>query len=513
MPDTTPDIQASNNRRIAKNTIFLYIRMALSTLVSLYTSRVVLRTLGVEDYGVYTLVGGIVVMFQFLNSSLSGATSRFLTFELGKSDKQKLKDTFSTALIAHLLIAAFVFVVAETAGLWFLSTKLVIPDGRMYAAQIVYQCSILSLMVSFTQVPYNASIISHEDMDVFAYIELLSVFLRLGIVYLLVIGNFDKLILYAILVLVVSVTIAMIYRIYAVRHYEECHFHFIWKPAILKPMLTFSGWNLFASASSSIRQFGVNSIINIFFGVVYNAAGGIALTVGGAVTGFCTNVITAFRPQIIKQYAQNRVDEMMQLMTNASKYSILLFSAVALPLCFELPYILHIWLGEAPPKTIEFVRMLIVSTIPFELKEIIKISIYATAKIKIISLTDGCLSLLVLAATYCSFHLGHAIEFAYIWLITQRIMAFICALYILKKIIPSFPIKRFLIRSLFGYCLITLGVIVALYFLVTTLSEGYIRLCITSIVSVLLYACHTYIFVLDENLRKSIHNRVLNILR
>lgn len=214
---------AENNKRIAKNTLLLYVRMLISILVSLYTSRVVLNTLGVEDYGIYNVVGGIIAMFTFLNASMSGATSRFLTYEIGHGDSQKLKDTFSSALIIHIGIAIVIFIIAETIGLWFLTNKLVIPEDRMFAAHIVYQFSILSMMINVTQVPYNAAIIAHEHMDVYAYVELLNVFLKLGIIYLLLISNIDKLILYGILVFIVSLLIAMIYRLYCIKKFNECN--------------------------------------------------------------------------------------------------------------------------------------------------------------------------------------------------------------------------------------------------------------------------------------------------
>ena len=282
------------NQRIARNAVMLYIRMFLTMIVGLYTSRVVLNVLGVEDFGTYGVVGGIVAMMGFLNASMSGATSRFLTFELGRGDQKRLADTFSSALIAHMMIALFVLVVAETVGLWFLTHKLVIPAGRMPAAHWVYQMSILSAMISITQVPYNATIIAHEKMDVYAYVEILNVTLKLLIVYLLTIGNFDKLILYAALVLAVSIVIRMIYRVYCLRHFAESHFHWIWDKSILKPLLNFSGWDLYGNMAFTVRTHGANFILNSFYGVVLNAASGIAATVQGVVLGFSSNVVLAF---------------------------------------------------------------------------------------------------------------------------------------------------------------------------------------------------------------------------
>lgn len=252
--------------------------MFLTMVVGLYTSRVVLQTLGVEDYGIYGVIGGIVAMMGFLNASMSGATSRFLTFELGRGDKERLANTFSSALIVHIIIAAIVFVVAETVGLWFLCNKLVIPENRMVAAHWVYQLSILSSMLSITQVPYNSSIIAHEKMDVYAYVEILNVTLKLLIVYLLVIGNFDKLILYAILMFTVSVIIMVVYRIYCLRRFEECKFRLFLDKDYLKPLLSFSGWDLYGNMAFSVRQQGANFLLNMFYGVVLNAAYNIATT-------------------------------------------------------------------------------------------------------------------------------------------------------------------------------------------------------------------------------------------
>ncbi len=233
MSDTT-----ANNKRIAKNTLLLYIRMFISMAVSLYTSRIILKTLGIEDYGIYNIVGGVVAMFSFINATMSTATSRFLTYELGRNDMQKLKETFNAAFWVHVIIALIVLVLCETIGLWFLNYKMVIPEGRELATHIVFQLSIISTVISITQVPYNATLISHEKMDIYAYVELANVFLKLGILFILVILPFDKLIVYGILTLFVSVSIMMFYRIYGIKHYEECRISMKWQSEIIKPMLT-----------------------------------------------------------------------------------------------------------------------------------------------------------------------------------------------------------------------------------------------------------------------------------
>ena len=373
MQDTT-----SNNKRIAKNTIMLYIRMFISMVVGLYTSRVVLATLGVEDYGIYGVVGGVVGMMGFLNASMSGATSRFLTFELGKGDKERLAKTFSSALIVHIGIAIVVLILAETVGLWFLCNKLNIPAERMQAAHWVYQLSILSAMFGITQVPYNAAIIAHEKMDVYAYVEILNVSLKLLIVYLLCIGNFDKLILYASLMLAVSILIMMVYRIYAIRQFPEAHFHWIWDKTYLRPLLSFSGWDLYGNACVIARQQGTNFLINIFYGVVFNAASGIATTVQGTISGLAFNIILAFRPQIIKQYAKGNVEDMSKLVGNAVCFTTILFGCMSIPLLLETHYIMKAWLGVIPEKSEIFCQILLIASFLGLLNNIWNTCIHAT---------------------------------------------------------------------------------------------------------------------------------------
>ena len=315
-----PELQV-NNKRIAKNAVLLYLRMFIAMAVSLYTSRVVLATLGIDDYGIYNLVGSIVSMMSFLNAAMAGSTSRFLSVELGKGDMGRMEKTFSTAMLIHILIAIVVFIGAETVGLWFLCNKLVLPVERMEAAHWVYQLSIVGSIISIIQVPYNASIISHERMELYAYAEILNVTLKLLIVYLLQIAIMDKLVLYAILMCVVSVIIFMVYYFYCKRNFRESNFHWIWDREYIKPMLSFSGWDLFSNMAVSARQHGTNFLVNIFFGVAYNAASGVASTVVCMAEMFAQNILNAFRPQIIKYYASGNYDKSINLIYNAGQWS------------------------------------------------------------------------------------------------------------------------------------------------------------------------------------------------
>ena len=502
MQDTT-----SNNKRIAKNTIMLYIRMFISMLVGLYTSRVVLATLGVEDYGIYGVVGGVVGMMGFLNASMSGATSRFLTFELGRGDKERLAKTFSSALIVHIGIAIVVLILAETVGLWFLSNKLNIPAERMQAAHWVYQLSILSAMFGITQVPYNAAIIAHEKMDVYAYVEILNVSLKLLIVYLLCIGNFDKLILYASLMLAVSILIMMVYRIYAIRQFPEAHFHWIWDKTYLRPLLSFSGWDLYGNACVIARQQGTNFLINIFYGVVFNAASGIATTVQGTISGLAFNIILAFRPQIIKQYAKGNVEDMSKLVGNAVCFTTILFGCMSIPLILETHYIMKAWLGVIPEKSEIFCQILLIASFLGLLNNIWNTCIHATGKIKEISIFSGTFFLISLPIIYVVFQFKAPVESAYLVFILSIVFVNVSNLLIIKKKIPKLKLN-----FVFLNYIKVIIVLMASYYITSLfkaqMQETFIRLLVDCFICWIIVFASSFIFILNKKQKKSIISKI-----
>ena len=503
--------QISNNKRIAKNTMMLYIRMLLSIVVSLYTSRVVLDVLGVEDYGIYGLVGGVVAMFSFLNASMAGATSRFLTFELGRGDEIRVRDTFSSALIIHIGIALVVFVLAETLGMWFLCNKLVIPEGRMVAAHWVYQCSIISTMLSITQVPYNASIIAHERMGVYAYIEILNVTLKLLIVYLLTIGHFDKLKMYAVLVLSVSVIVMMVYRIYCMRNFHESHFRFVWKREILKPMLSFTGWDFYGNMCVTARQQGMNFLINNFFSVVANASSSIATTVNGIVSSFASNIITAFRPRIIKSYSQQNWEEMQSMINNAIKFSSLFLIMLAIPILFETSFLIDLWLGQVPEYVVAFIRLILITNCVSMTNNVIIIGIHATGKIKRISFLTGTMYLLSIPVSFIFLKLGYAAESVYIISLMSSVFIVSLNLWILKKQVCGIrilPILRVIAISI----LIALFSGILIYFVYIGMEAGFRRLVVITLWCIVLISLFTYLFALDKNQRKYVTHFLLSKL-
>ena len=392
---------SENSRRIAKNTVFLYFRMLLTMAITLYTSRVVLAVLGIEDFGIYDVVSSVVTMFAFLNSSMVTSTQRYITIAIGKDDRGEASRVFNNAVRIHLLIGLVVIILCETVGLWFLENKLVIPEERMAAARWVFQLSLLSFFINVTQVPYNAVIIAHEKMDVFAYISILDVLLKLGIVFLLKVIPTDKLVAYAVLYFLATQIIRSLYRIYCLRNFEECHRTATAKDGLFKGMLHFAGWNLFGSLAWMMRDQGVNILLNIFFGPVVNAARGTAMKVSTTVQGFVGNFSTAVNPQITKYYAQGRLDKMEELSYRGSRFSFLILFAIALPLMVTMDTVLGWWLVEVPEHTGIFLQFILIDAlINAVFSNPLITSLMATGDIRNYQITVSAIMLLVVPAGY-----------------------------------------------------------------------------------------------------------------
>lgn len=356
------DSHAENTKRIAKNTLMLYVRMLFSMLVSLYTSRVVLNTLGVEDYGIYNVVGGFVAMFSLISNSLSSSVSRFITFELGRGDTRQLKNIFSTSIFIHIALAAAIFILAETIGVWFLNTHMTIPADRMTAANWVFQASVIAFMFGVVSVPYNALIVAHEHLSIFAYFSILDVVLRLGIVIFIAYApiSADKLIVYSLLLVAASIFSRQIYWLYCRRNFNECHMNWNFNKQYWKQMSCFAGWNFIGSAAGLLKDQGVNILLNLYMGPVVNAARGIAMAVNSAVVSFAGNFMTALNPQITKSYASEDKEYMFSLVERGARFSFYILLILTLPVFFETKFILTIWLKQYPEHTVNFVRLVLI---------------------------------------------------------------------------------------------------------------------------------------------------------
>lgn len=395
-----------NNKRIAKNTLLLYMRTLFIMLVTLYTSRVVLNTLGVTDYGVYNVVGGVVAMFGFINGSMSSATQRYITFALGKGDMKRLQTVFSTSLQIHFLIAALIVVLGETVGLWFMYTQMQIPVDRMNAAFWVLQCSIVSTFVMIVSVPYNADIIAHEKMSAFAYISILEAVLKLAIVYALVISPFDKLVFYAILILAVQLLIRFCYNHYCNRHFEESKYRHTWDKSLFKEMTGFAGWSMFGNLASVLFGQGLNMLLNVFFGPVVNAARAVAVQVQSAIQQFVTNFQMALNPQITKTYAKGEIDDMHKLIFRSARFSFYLLFFLSLPVLFETNFILTAWLKTVPDNTVVFLRIMICTSLIYTLSNPLMVANQSTGKVRRYQAICGSILLMILPVSYACLKFG-----------------------------------------------------------------------------------------------------------
>jgi len=483
----TKGIPTESNKRIAKNTFFLYFRMLLTMGVSLYTVRVILKTVGVVDYGIYNVVGGIVVMFSFLSSTMSSASQRFFAFELGQGNREQLKRTFSMTMTIYILIAAAILLLAETVGLWFLNTQLTIPAERMEAARWVYQFSILAFMMTMFTVPYNAAIIAHENMRVYAYVSIIDVILKLVIVYLLVLFSFDKLQLYAVLTFSVTTLVTLIYRTYCIRKFEECRYSFYWEKPLFRKILSYSGWNLLGALSSVGKNQGINILLNVFFGPTINAARGIAYQVQSVVLNFGNNFFTAVRPQIIKSYAAKQHDELMRLVFQSTKFSFYLLLFLSLPLLLQTNFILGLWLDKVPDFTIVFIQLVIIDTLLELLMNPIVTLVQATGKVKWYQVAVGGVRLLCLPIAFIFLKLDFGPEAVFYILVVNTILCNVLRVIMAKKLV-DFDLKGYfkqvvLIMAVVSFISFVFPKLVQEYLIGTSTIESFIMVFITVIFS------------------------------
>lgn len=392
--------EVSENKRIAKNSLYLYLRMFVLLLVGLYTSRVTLIALGVSDYGIYNVVGGIVSMFVFINYAMINSTQRYITYELGQGDLQKLNTIFSTSLNIHAVISVLVIVLSETVGLWFLYNKMVIPPDRMGAAFWIFQFSIISCVVGIMSVPYDALIVAHERMSAFAYISLLDAFLRLLIVTLLTVYNGDRLILFGILVLGIAVFDRFVYGQYCIRRFPESKYHFKVDKPLTVEMTKFAMLNLFGNLSWVCSTQGLNLLLNVFFNPVVNAARGLSTTVQTVISNFSVNIENAIKPQITKSYAQQNLSRMHQLICASARMSFFALLLISMPVLLEIEQVLNIWLAEVPAHTSNFIRLTILILLTDAWAAPLLTAVQATGKLKVYQLTVSLLNLFVLPLSY-----------------------------------------------------------------------------------------------------------------
>ena len=501
-----------NNKRIAKNTLLLYFRMLFMMAVSLFTSRVILNTLGVEDYGIYNVVGGVVAMFGFINGSMSSATQRYITFALGKGDEKRLQTVFSTTLQIHTLIAAIIVILGETIGLWFLYNKMQIPADRMDAAFWVLQCSIISTVIMIVSVPYNADIIAHEKMSAFAYISVLEVVLKLAIVYMLVVFSVDKLILYAFLILAIQVLIRFCYSIYCNRHFKETKYIHVWDKPLFKEMTGFAGWSIFGNLSAVIFTQGLNILLNVFFGPVVNAARAVAVQVQSAIQQFVGNFQMALNPQITKTYAQGKMEEMHTLMFRSARFSFLMLFFISLPVLLETEFLLTLWLKTVPSKAVIFTQIMICISLIYTIANPCVIANQATGKVKVYQMVVGGILLTILPISYIVLKLGAPAYSVFIVHFCVESVAQFSRMYMLRKLI-NLPIRQYLLR-IYLPIMATVAVSIILPVMIhMQLENGWLRFIAVGCTSVVSVGLSAFFIGFTEYERQFFIDKGLRILK
>lgn len=482
--------------------------------VGLYTSRLVLEALGVDNYGIYNLVGGIVALFTIINGAISVGSSRFLTFEIGKKDMERLKKTFSASFIIHVSVALVVLILAETIGLWFLNTQLVIPEDRMFAANCVYQFAVLSCVVSLTQVPYNAIVIAHERMNIYAYFSIYDVAIKLLMVFFLFyFSGVDILILYGALMCISSLIIAFLYYRYCTHNFKETSLEIVKDKSYYQTMLSFSMWDIVGAFCVTGNAQGINVLINLFFGVSVNAARGLIGQVENGLSMFSRNFLTAVQPQLVKLYAENQIEKMLQLIFTSSKYSSLLFFLVAFPVVLDTNYILKLWLKEVPDYSVLFLRCSIVALFIRTFATPVVQAVHASGNIKWLNIyCGGTCVILTLPIIYLFYKAGYPPQYAYYVIISINVLCNYLELLTLKHEI-KFSIWAYSVRVYLRSFLIVILTALPTLFIYQTMHESFIRLVVICIVHSLFLFILVYVLGIDRNMRGKICNQLKKYIR
>lgn len=450
--------------RVARNTLVLYFRQILIMAVSLYTVRVVLNVLGAEDYGIYNVVAGVITMFGFLSGAMATASQRYFSFDIGKGDVEHLKKTFAVTFQIYVLLALVIVLVAESLGLWFVNTKLVIPEARLTAANWIFQAAIVSFLLTLITTPYMASIIAHENMNVYAYASIVEVALKLGIVFLLRVLPYDKLILYGLLLAAVALVNTSIYRFYCRLHYAECKVLFVRDAALFREIISYSGWNLFGAAVGVVKNQLVNIALNLYFGVIVNAARGIAMQINSAVTSFSSNFSVAVNPQIIKTYAAGKKSEMLEFAFRTMRFTYLLLLWLSVPIVFEMKAVLVFWLKEPPLYTVLFTQLTLIDALVNSVSYTLGTAIQASGKIKAYQAVVGTLLLLNFPIALVLLCNGFDAVFVFYEAIAISILALILRLGFMRKILSFNLTAPFVVNNFARMTICTIAVFASLFF-------------------------------------------------
>lgn len=500
---------SDSNKRIAKNSLYMSIRMIVVLFISLYTTRAILKVLGIEDYGIYNVVCGFVSMFSFLNNSMASATQRYYSYELGKNGEIGVQKVYNASLLIHWLLAVIIILFTEIGGIWYLENKLVVPETRMNASFWIFQFSVVSMFLNVINVPYMSAIMAYERMNYYAYIGIIDAVLKLLIVFALYLSEGDKLILYGFLFMAITIFDYFAYRIYAKKQFTNLCLGLQPRKAFFKEMLEFAGWNLFGSFSYMMRDQGINLLLNVFFGPIVNAARGVANQVNGALQGFTSNILTPARPQIVQSYAKGEYERSFHLMKSVSKLSCIVFLLMSLPVCLLISPILNMWLGgNVPEHTSSFVIIMLITNTWGSLVAPISAIVNAIGKMKFYQTISSASNLMSVPLAYLFLCVNCVPEVVYYALLITMFTNHLAGLISLKRL-TSFSIKSYMQNVAFPLaCVIVLSVITTIipyYFI----SNVVLKFLIVIVVSVLAISSYSYVICFDQT-EKMLINQLVN---
>ena len=497
----------NNNTKIAKNTLYLYLRLIVTTIIGLYTSRVVLKALGIDDFGLYNVVGGIISMLAALGSTMSIASFRFMSIELGRNDIEELKSVFNSSIIIHFFLAILLLILAETLGLWFIINKIIVPEGRLTSVLWAYQFSILTCIVMIISAPYNNCLLVHEKMNAYALFSMLEAILKLTIVFLLGIGGIDKLIEYSFLIFCIQLLMRGLYGIYCSKNFVETKFSWKYNKSQLTKMLSFTGWNFISILANIGYTEGLNILLNIFFGPAVNAARAITVQVESKVALFGRNIQEAINPQIMKSYGSNNLEYMNQLIINSSRFSFFLLYVIAFPLFVLTDKILIYWLDIVPDYTNIFVKLIIFAVIINALQNPLITATNAVGKIKKYNIILGLTLIGIIPIAYICLESGAEAYIVFIIQIIFMVITLIIRLYFVSSLL-RFPIILYL-RQVVFYIILILSISVPVYFLLELLPhEDFVSFLIKGIISFLLSITIVYFIGLNNKERVFVKSKI-----
>lgn len=501
----------TKNKQIAKNSVFLYIRMFISMAITLYTSRVVLQALGIDNYGIYNVVGGIVTMFSAVYASLSVSISRFITFALGEGDAVKLAKTFVTAVNVQILLSIVALILAESVGMWFMHSYMNIPLGKMELAEWVLHFSVATTIVNLISIPYNALIVAHEKMAAFAYISIIEVTMKLLIAYIVIFSSYNHLFIYALLLFILALIIRIIYGSYCRKKFLEARYTFAFYFDVFKDMSSFAGWNFFGNLSNIASGQGTNMLINVFFGVSFNAARGIANQVESAVNQFVNSFSMAFMPQITKSYASGELGYMCSLIRVSTKYSRILILFPIVPLIVETEFILSMWLNVVPDQTVIFVKIILTTSFVTVVSSTLVSSIFATGKIKCYQLILSIIHFLIFPVVWLFFYIGFPAWTCFIVAMFFYLIANIWRLSELKRLV-AFPFLPYLIDAFLKPVIVFAIALFVCFGINQMVQISILRLFINTISSSIVILAASYVIVLGNKEKQFILKQVSFII-